>query len=140
MLVEQVRELRAACGIGLPGLRKLLETGALVWLTATLTAMFATAAESLAAAEQAKQAESRLLEAQVEQGRRHDKEAAGLIKVPRLALPTQVPDELISDQVQGQFGDFKLVLGDQRQQQVEWAIEIAHPNREALGRACGRIS
>ena len=49
-----------------------------------------------------------------------------------------VADELVGDLRQRHFGDVELVLGDQRQQQVERALEHAEADREAGRRGAAR--
>ena len=37
-------------------------------------------------------------------------------------------NEVIGDRVQGKLGNFEFVLGDQAEQQVEWAFEVIESN------------
>ena len=80
---------------------------------------------------------------EVEQGGCHDEKTARLIEIPGSALPANVGDELISHLVEGEFGDFKLVLRDQLEQKIEGAFEISHMYRETGGflvqRSCVNI-
>src|SRR6266702_7876311 len=60
---------------------------------------------------------------QVEQGGRDDQEVADLVQVPAVGARRDVGDELVGDLGEGDFGNVELVLGDQREQQVERALE-----------------
>jgi hypothetical protein len=68
---------------------------------------------------------------QVQQGRRHDQEVADLVQVPAAGPVPDVGDELVGDLGQSHLGDVQLVLGDQRQQQVEGALEHVQVHLEA---------
>ena len=62
---------------------------------------------------------------QVEQGGGDDQELARLIELLGDVEAAQVGDELVGDRAQRDLGDVQLVLGDEGQQQVERAAEIA---------------
>ena len=68
---------------------------------------------------------------EVEQGRGDDEEIAGLIEVPAARERPDVADELVGDGRQRNLGDVELVLGDQRQQQVERALEDVEVHLES---------
>ncbi|CAB4742672.1 unannotated protein [freshwater metagenome] len=70
---------------------------------------------------------------EVEQGGCDNQEAARLIEIPRNALCTDVADELIGDPMQGKLGYLELVLGDERQEQLERSLEIPDVHREDRG-------
>jgi hypothetical protein len=67
---------------------------------------------------------------EVEQGRGDDEELRRLAEVPGRAEGTDVRDELVGHPRQGDFGDVELVLGDQRQQQVERPLEVRQADLE----------
>src|SRR6202034_1357450 len=75
---------------------------------------------------------------EVEQGGRDDQEVADLVQVPAAGALGDVGNELVGDLGQGNFGDVQLVLGDQREQQVERALEHVEVDLEA-GRAGRRL-
>ncbi len=68
---------------------------------------------------------------QVEQGRRDDEELARLVEPVRGLERAQVGDELVGHRAQRDLGDVELVLGDEREQQVERSAEVAQREREA---------
>ena len=70
---------------------------------------------------------------QVEQGGRDDEEVADLIQVPAAGALGDVGDELVGDPGEGDLGDVELVLGDQREQEVEGALEHVEVNFETAG-------
>jgi len=78
---------------------------------------------------------------EVEQGGRDDQEVTDLVQVPAVGALRDVADELVGDLGQGDFGDVQLVLGDQREQQVEWTLEHVEVDLEARrvsrGPRCG---
>ncbi|OEI67225.1 hypothetical protein Cus16_3126 [Curtobacterium sp. ER1/6] len=74
---------------------------------------------------------------QVEQGRGDDEELAGLVELVGGLRLAHVLDELTGDGAERHLGDVELVLRDQRQQQVERAVEVAQPDPEAGRR--GRV-
>lgn len=75
---------------------------------------------------------------QVEQDCSHDQELRRLVQVPRVALTAQVGHEVVGHLMQGQGRDLQLVLGDQRQQQVERAGELLQADLERSLRGPGR--
>jgi hypothetical protein len=67
---------------------------------------------------------------QVEQGRGHHQELAGLVERPVVTHGADVGDELVGDPAQRHLGDVELVLADELQQQVERAGEVGQPHGE----------
>ena len=75
---------------------------------------------------------------EVEQRGRDDQELRGLVEVRVVAEGREVGDEVVGDAVQRHLGDVQLVLADQLQEQVERALEVVQPDREARRRGLGR--
>jgi hypothetical protein len=71
---------------------------------------------------------------EVEQRGRDQQELGGLFEI--VAEVLDVADELVGDLRQRHLGDVELMLGDQREQQVEWALEDTEADREAGCRGC----
>ncbi len=69
---------------------------------------------------------------QVQQGRRHQQEVAGLVQIPVVTVRPDVRDELVGDLRQGDLGDVELVLRDQREEQVEGALEVVQVHLEGV--------
>ena len=77
---------------------------------------------------------------EVEQGRRDDEEAGGLLEVGVVAQGGGVGDEVVGDAAQGHLGDVELVAPDQLQQQVERAGEVVQADLEPTAlRGLGRL-
>ena len=61
---------------------------------------------------------------EVKQGRRHDEKLRSLTQIPRGPRGANMRDEVVGDLAERNFGDIHLVLGDQREQQVERPLEV----------------
>ena len=71
---------------------------------------------------------------EVEQRGRDNEELRCLAEVPGRAEGADIRDELVRHLGQGDLGDVELVLGDQREQEVERALEVRQPHLERPGR------
>jgi hypothetical protein len=71
---------------------------------------------------------------EVEQRCGDHEEVAGLVEVPAARPGPDVADELVGDAGERDLGDVQLVLGDQREQQVEGALEDVKVHLEPSSR------
>src|SRR6202012_3664909 len=77
---------------------------------------------------------------QIEQRGRDHQEVAHLVQIPAVRTFGEVGDELVGDLGERHFGDVELVLGDQRQQQVEGTLEHIQVNLEGGSAACPGVA
>ncbi len=76
---------------------------------------------------------------EVEQGGRHHQELGRLTEVPGPAQRPDVGDELVGDPRERDLGHVELVLGDEREQQVERSLEVRQPDLERRGSGAGAL-